>query len=167
MNRIKELRKLRGLSQQQLADELKVSRKSLQNWEDGISNIKRENILKLVNFFDTDEAFLLGIYDTEKKVNLDEDLHSLGFAEDDLSFLDEETQANAKVIISKLQNVQKNISPYEPIESIIEIVKVLQPIESLDIDLFYDIAKNILEKNLNYYLATYYISKSKTNKNNP
>lgn len=70
MNRIKELRKLKGLTQQQLADEIKVSRKSLQNWEDGISNIKRENILKLVDFFDTDEAYLLGIYDTEKKLIL-------------------------------------------------------------------------------------------------
>lgn len=40
MNRLKELRKEKGLSQQALANKLGVHYRTLQNWENGESQIK-------------------------------------------------------------------------------------------------------------------------------
>ena len=60
MNRLKELRKEKGLSQQALANELGVHYRTLQNWENGESQIKIENAKKLADIFEVSEGYLLG-----------------------------------------------------------------------------------------------------------
>lgn len=51
MNLIKELRKQRGLSQNQLAKEINISKKTLADWENGRRNPNEYNYKKLSNFF--------------------------------------------------------------------------------------------------------------------
>ena len=60
MNRLKELRKEKGLSQQALANKLGVHYRTLQNWENGESQIKIENAKKLADIFEVSEGYLLG-----------------------------------------------------------------------------------------------------------
>jgi len=71
MNRLKELRKEKGLSQQALANELGVHYRTLQNWENGESQIKPEKAEKLANFFGVSIAHLLGYEDNDFKNETD------------------------------------------------------------------------------------------------
>ncbi|WP_270743799.1 helix-turn-helix domain-containing protein [Streptococcus infantarius] len=68
MNRLKELRKEKGLSQQALANELGVHYRTLQNWENGKSNIKPEKAELLADYFGVSVPYLLG-YDTKTLAN--------------------------------------------------------------------------------------------------
>lgn len=63
MNKLKELRKERGLSQQALAKKLGVHYRTLQNWENGESQIKTEKAQQLANYFGVSVAYLLGFSD--------------------------------------------------------------------------------------------------------
>lgn len=60
MNRLKELRKEKGLTQQQLADIVGITRRGYQKWENGESSIKSEQAQKLADFFDVNISYLLG-----------------------------------------------------------------------------------------------------------
>ncbi|MGA4765111.1 helix-turn-helix domain-containing protein [Streptococcus infantarius] len=72
MNKLKELRKKKGLSQQALANELGVHYRTLQNWENGESQIKPDKAQQLADFFNVSVAYMLGytensvIYDDEQ-----------------------------------------------------------------------------------------------------
>ena len=65
MNRLKELRKEKGMSQKALADKLGVSYRTWQYWENGASSIKPDNLKTLCEIFDVDAPYLLG-YNTVK-----------------------------------------------------------------------------------------------------
>ena len=60
---LKELRTDRGLSQQQLADELKISRSAIAKWELSKTEPVASMIVKLAKYFDVDSDFLLGLRD--------------------------------------------------------------------------------------------------------
>ena len=65
MNRLKELRKEKGLTQTDLAELLEVTKLTIHNWENGVSSIKSDRLKKLCEIFDVDVPYLLG-YDTVK-----------------------------------------------------------------------------------------------------
>ena len=60
MNRLKELRKQKGLTQQGLADEISVSKITVLRWENGESQIKPEKAQQLADFFGVSVGYLLG-----------------------------------------------------------------------------------------------------------
>lgn len=58
--RIKLLREAKGLSQQDLADRLGITRGAVVHWETGrTKNIKNETMLELVHILGTDQEYLL------------------------------------------------------------------------------------------------------------
>lgn len=59
-NRLRELRTERGLTQQQLADKIGVSRAQITRMEIGIRNIDSENAWKLADYFMISIDYLLG-----------------------------------------------------------------------------------------------------------
>ena len=65
MNRLKELRKEKGLTQTDLAELLEVTKLTIHNWENGVFSIKSDRLKKLCEIFDVDVPYLLG-YDTVK-----------------------------------------------------------------------------------------------------
>lgn len=65
MNRLKELRKDKGLSQQALAQQIGVHYRTLQNWENGKTHIKPEKAEQLADFFGVSVGYLLGLDTTE------------------------------------------------------------------------------------------------------
>lgn len=73
MNRLKELRKEKKLTQKELADIAEVSKRTIQNWEDGTSNIKPEKAKKLADYFGVSVGYLLGYDDNdfEKQIRID------------------------------------------------------------------------------------------------
>ena len=72
MNRLKELRKEKKLTQQELADYMQVTRRGYQKWENGESQIKPDKAQQLADFFNVSVAYMLGytensvIYDDEQ-----------------------------------------------------------------------------------------------------
>ena len=73
MNRLKELRKEKGLTQKKLADIAEVSKRTLIYWENGESQIKPEKAEKLADFFGVSVGYLLGYDDNdfEKQIRID------------------------------------------------------------------------------------------------
>ena len=66
MNRIKELRKEKKLTQQDVADAMGVSRRGFQKWENGDSQLKPEKAKQLADFFGVSVGYLLN-YSNSKK----------------------------------------------------------------------------------------------------
>jgi len=60
-DRLAELRKKRGLTQQQIADELSVNRVTYTNWEKGNREPNLENVVKLAHILDVTTDDLLGM----------------------------------------------------------------------------------------------------------
>lgn len=60
-DRLAEIRKKRGLTQQQIADELSVNRVTYTNWEKGNREPNLENVVKLAHILDVTTDDLLGM----------------------------------------------------------------------------------------------------------
>ncbi|MEY8463319.1 helix-turn-helix domain-containing protein [Streptococcus merionis] len=71
MNRLKELRKEKELTQQALSKQLGISYRTLQNWENGESQIKPDKAQALADYFGVNVGYLLG-YEPEPVKNLGE-----------------------------------------------------------------------------------------------
>lgn len=71
MNRLKELRKEKKLTQKELADKINVSKITVLRWENGERQIKPEKAEKLANFFGVSIAHLLGYEDNDFKNEAD------------------------------------------------------------------------------------------------
>ncbi len=73
MNRLKELRKAKKLTQQELAEKTDIPYRTLQRWENGESQIKPDKAQKLADFFGVSIAHLLGYDDNdfEKQIRID------------------------------------------------------------------------------------------------
>lgn len=73
MNRLKELRKEKKLTQKELADIAEVSKRTLAYWEKGETNIKPDKAQKLADYFGVSVGYLLGYDDNdfEKQIRID------------------------------------------------------------------------------------------------
>lgn len=69
MNRLKELRTEKGVSQQVIADYLGITRQSYSNYELGNREADYETLSKLSNYFDTTVDYLIGNSDSKSPVN--------------------------------------------------------------------------------------------------
>lgn len=85
MNRLKQLRKEKGLTQNQLAKEISVHYRTLQNWENNKGQIKPDKIQQLADYFMVSKAYLLGYSDY--KTPSREDLNQNSFKENFINSL--------------------------------------------------------------------------------
>lgn len=68
MNRLKKLRKEKGLSQKAFSEDIGVSYRTIQNWENGESQIKPDKAQALADFFGVNVGYLLGYSDTRYSI---------------------------------------------------------------------------------------------------
>ena len=73
MNRLKDLRKKAGYTQDELAKKIGISKRTLAYWEKGETNIKPDKAEKLANFFGVSIAHLLGYEDNDFKKQIRDD----------------------------------------------------------------------------------------------
>lgn len=67
-NRIKELRKAKGLTLEQVADVVGVGKSTVRKWETGmIANMRRDKIASLAKALGTTPAYLMGWKEEETK----------------------------------------------------------------------------------------------------
>ena len=73
MNRLKELRKEKKLTQKELAQNIGAGLRTIQTWENGESQIKPDKAEKLADFFGVSIGYLLGYDDNdfEKQIRID------------------------------------------------------------------------------------------------
>lgn len=67
MNRLKELRQEKKVSQKAIAEMLAVNEKTVSRWENGESNIKPEKAQQLADYFRVSVGYLLGYSDSDFK----------------------------------------------------------------------------------------------------
>lgn len=63
IERLKELRKEKNLSQAQLANDLQVSQRSISSWETGFRRPDFETLIAIAKYFNVTTDYLLGVGD--------------------------------------------------------------------------------------------------------
>ena len=89
MNRLKELRKGKNLTQDDLAELLEVTKLTISNWESGKHEIKADKIKTLCKTFGVDAPYLLGYSEFKNEADikaaaLDETLKKLHVIKDNM-----------------------------------------------------------------------------------
>lgn len=78
MNRIKELRKEKKLTQKELAEKTGIPYRTLQRWENGETDIKSDKAQELADYFNVSVSYLLGYSDIKEPYYGDEILFDDG-----------------------------------------------------------------------------------------
>jgi transcriptional regulator with XRE-family HTH domain len=65
-NKFKQLRKLNGLTQKQVADILMIKQSNISDWENNVSRPEYENLIKLSKLYDESIDCILNEDDTTK-----------------------------------------------------------------------------------------------------
>ena len=105
MKRLKELRKLRNINQQELADQMSVSRSSVAMWEKG-TDPGKEMLQKLAEYFDVSVDYLLEMSDTPKTETPQLDAEALEIY-NTISRLSQENQKRIFDLAKALQSSQQ------------------------------------------------------------
>ena len=77
MNRIKELRLSKKLSQQKLAKELFVNQTAVSQWERGVTTPNLQLLTKLAEYFDVTVDYIIGKSESKKNPHVDNDKEEL------------------------------------------------------------------------------------------
>lgn len=107
MNRLKELRKEKKLTQKALAEKLKIPYRTIQNWENEEVQIKHDKVQILADFFDVSVSYLLGY----SNINLNNITHvGQGYFGTDLNLIEKDR-------IEYMEKLTKDIDLYQNIYS--------------------------------------------------
>lgn len=86
--RLQQLRRQKGLSQENLAEQLGVSRQAVGKWESGAAVPELEKLLELCRLFDTDLNDLLGLESRSEQAEAGQDSHQpQGFTAEQMDLL--------------------------------------------------------------------------------
>ena len=69
MNRLKQLRKEKGLTQQELSEAIAAPARTIQRWENGENQIKANRASQLADYFGVSVGYLLGYEPESEQVN--------------------------------------------------------------------------------------------------
>ena len=118
MNRLKELRKEKKLTQEELAEKIGISKRTLANWEDGVSSIKENKLKIMCEIFGVDMPYLLGYNNVKNETDLkvavlDETLEKLRTINNMLSVENDESPnmwtIGFRTAIVAIENFKKEI----------------------------------------------------------
>ena len=140
MNRLKELRQEKKLSQKEMALELHTPLRTYQRWENGESQIKPDKAQQLADFFGVSVGSLLGYEKMDTIENIFKEAEEyLGMTEDDL--LSQDYSSKIKVALTEMSNIPvlKNeiiynldFLSYENLKAISQIIHDLPKKKNLD-----------------------------------
>lgn len=111
MTRIKELRKKKKVTQQEVAEAIGITRRGFQKWENGESQIKSNNAQQLADYFGVSVGYLLGYDEADQMNNLvNNELENLT---QKLNQYREQYDVLKKVLSDKLQYLDKTLRENE------------------------------------------------------
>lgn len=156
MNRLKELRQEKKLSQKELAKTIGVHYRTLQNWENGESQIKPDKAEKLADFFGVSVGYLLGyeVIDLIDTTYLEEYI----FFDGDYSNPDKTKKQYFEEISEKIKIYKKVLNTlggrYDK-DKVVDVLELLEKNNEDDLDDIYCILQDKLELALFRYIAQY------------
>jgi transcriptional regulator with XRE-family HTH domain len=103
--RLRELRKVHGLSQQELADRLKISKSSINMYERGEREPGIDTLENIADFFNVDLSYLTGKSDNPQSANI-------------WSEFDEKFDTEKLSLESKLRNEIKNVYGADTVDAV-------------------------------------------------
>lgn len=104
MNRLKELRQEKKLSQKELAKKIGVHYRTLQNWENGESQIKPDKAQALADYFGIPVGYLLGYEKADTIENILKEAEDyLGLTEADL--FSQDYTSKIKIALSEMSDI--------------------------------------------------------------
>ena len=110
--RIKELRKEKGLTLEQVADIVGVGKSTVRKWETGmIANMKRDKISNLAKALDTTPAYLMGWSENESQEQPSPDKQELTEGERKWLELYHQISDDAKKLLIEMANSFEKMSP--------------------------------------------------------
>ncbi len=77
MNRLKELRQHKKISQKELAAVVNVKQNTISNWESGNTEIDQKNLIALSDYFDVSVDYILGRDYVNKIASVSDDENEL------------------------------------------------------------------------------------------
>ena len=141
MNRLKELRKEKKLTQEELAQEIGVSKITILRWENGERQIKPEKAQQLADYFGVSVGYLLGYEEAKTLENILKDAEEyLEMTEDDL--LSDNYSSRIKIASSEMTDIPvlKNeiiynldFLSYDNLKAICQIINELPKKEKSDL----------------------------------
>lgn len=141
MNRLKELRKEKKLTQEELAKEIGVSKITILRWENGERQIKPEKAQQLADYFGVSVGYLLGYEEAKTLENILKDAEEyLEMTEDDL--LSDNYSSRIKIALSEMTDIPvlKNeiiynldFLSYDNLKAICQIINELPKKEKSDL----------------------------------
>ncbi|MCO4465560.1 putative transcriptional regulator [Streptococcus infantarius subsp. infantarius] len=156
MNRLKELRQEKKLSQKELAKTIGVHYRTLQNWENGESQIKPDKAEKLADFFGVSVGYLLG-YEVIDLIDTT-DLEEYIFFDGDYSNPDKTKKQYFEEISEKIKIYKKVLNTlggrYDK-DKVVDVLELLEKNNEDDLDDIYCILQDKLELALFRYIAQY------------
>lgn len=141
MNRLKELRKEKKLTQEELAQEIGVSKITILRWENGERQIKPDKAQQLADHFGVSVGYLLGYEEAKTLENILKDAEEyLEMTEDDL--LSDNYSSRIKIALSEMTDIPvlKNeiiynldFLSYDNLKAICQIINELPKKEKYDL----------------------------------
>lgn len=141
MNRLKELRKEKKITQEELAQEIGVSKITILRWENGERQIKPEKAQQLADYFGVSVGYLLGYEEAKTLENILKDAEEyLEMTEDDL--LSDNYSSRIKIALSEMTDIPvlKNeiiynldFLSYDNLKAICQIINELPKKEKSDL----------------------------------
>ncbi|HEL1565292.1 TPA: helix-turn-helix transcriptional regulator [Streptococcus suis] len=156
MNKLKELRKERNLTQKELSVETGIPYRTIQRWENGETTIKQDKAQELADYFGVSVGYLLG-YEVI-------DLMNTTYLEDYI-FFDGDYSNPEKTKAQYFEEISEKIEIYKKVVSslygrydkskAIEVLELLEKNQEDDLDDIYKILQDKLELALFRYIAQY------------
>ena len=162
MNRLKELRKQKGLTQQGLADEISVSKITVLRWENEERQIKPEKAQQLADFFGVSVGYLLGyeVIDLMGATDLEEYI----FFNGDYSNPDKTRKEYFEKISEKIKTYKKvadSLNGRYNKNKAIEAIELLENNGENDLDDIFEILRDKIELALFRNMVQYQLLSSR------
>lgn len=128
MNRLKELRTEKELTQQELADLVEVTKLTIANWENEKHKIKSDKAQQLADYFGVEVGYLLGYSDYASTNNFLESLPEQTFDADVYNAIDSIGEKNLPIVYKFLESQfleeYKQVTEFPPGYSLQESVTI-------------------------------------------
>lgn len=153
MNRIKELRKEKKLTQQDVADAMGISRRGFQKWENGESQIKPDKAQQLADFFGVSVGYLLGYATVDDVMELTTKVMTNQIRLEDIS--DKKTRKVVSDYIELNKGWDPNQGPFITDYSMLNAIERINDIKLVD-EMMTDsmLANRVLDRLRNYMMRS-------------
>lgn len=152
MNRLKELRKEKKLTQKELAQNIGAGLRTIQTWENGESQIKPDKAQQLADFFGVSVGYLLGYATVDDVMELTTKVMTNQIRLEDIS------DKNTRKAVSDYIELNKGLEPNQPFTTDYSMLNAIEKINDIKLvdEMMTDsmLANRVLDRLRNYMMES-------------